>query len=181
MSALRRPISEVAQLMRLKQKAARRRLLNSNPMIVDQATTNVGFAFRRYPPPPPTGQVEHVAFIALQGGTTASGIVMSALARRTDRETGASGPKSATTGLMHRSKHHRPLDDLVRQRPQLIRHSQSECLGGLHADHQLELDWSLDRKLARLLAFEDAVGIGRRTPVLIDENRTVSDQAAEFS
>jgi hypothetical protein len=53
-------------------------------MIVDQATTNVGFAFRRYPPPPPTGQVEHVAFIAPQGGMTASGIVMSALARRTD-------------------------------------------------------------------------------------------------
>ena len=39
----------------------------------------------------------------------------------------------------------------------------------------------LDRKLARLLAFEDAVGIGRRTPVLINKNRAVRDQAAEFS
>jgi hypothetical protein len=76
------------------------------------------------------------------------------------------------------AKQHRLLDDLVRQRAQLIRHSQSECFGGLHVDHQLELDWSLDRKLARLLAFEDTVGIGRRTPVLIDENRTVRDQAA---
>jgi len=28
---------------------------------------------------------------------------------------------------------------------------------------------------------EDTVGIGRRTPVLIGENRTVRDQAAEFS
>ena len=42
-----RQISEVAQLMRPKQKAARRRLLNSNPMIVDQATINAGFDFRR--------------------------------------------------------------------------------------------------------------------------------------
>ena len=74
---------------------------------------------------------------------------------------------------MRRSKKHRLLDDLVRQRAQLIRHSRSECLGGLHVDHQLELDWSLDRKLARLLAFEDAVGIGRRTPVLINKNRAV--------
>ena len=48
-------------------------------------------------------------------------------------------------------------------------------------DHQLELDWSLDGKLARFLALEDAISIRRRTPVLIDENRTVRDQAAEFS
>jgi hypothetical protein len=34
-------------LMRPKQKAARRRLQNSNPMIVDQAAINAGLAFRR--------------------------------------------------------------------------------------------------------------------------------------
>jgi len=61
-------------------------------------------------------------------------------------------PLCGRSGLMRRSKQHRLLDDLVRQRAQLIRHGQSECLGGLHVDHQLELDWSLDRKLARLLA-----------------------------
>jgi hypothetical protein len=31
----------------LKQKAARRRLCNSNPMIADQAAINTGFDFRR--------------------------------------------------------------------------------------------------------------------------------------
>jgi hypothetical protein len=30
-----------------KEKAARRRLFNSNPMIVDQAAINAGFDFRR--------------------------------------------------------------------------------------------------------------------------------------
>ena len=37
-----------------------------------------------------------------------------------------------------------------------------------------------DRKLARLLALEDAVGVGCRAPVLIDQHGTVSDQAAKF-
>jgi ATP-dependent DNA ligase len=39
--------SEVAQLMRPRQKAARRRLLNSNLMIVDPTAINAGFDFRR--------------------------------------------------------------------------------------------------------------------------------------
>jgi hypothetical protein len=72
-------------------------------------------------------------------------------------------------------------DYLVGECAQFIRYSQSDCLGGLPVDHQLELDWSLDRKLARLLASEDAVGITRRAPVLIDKISTVGDQAAAFS
>jgi hypothetical protein len=39
-------MSEVVQLMR-KEKAARKRPLNSNPMILDQATINAGFDLRR--------------------------------------------------------------------------------------------------------------------------------------
>ena len=95
-------------------------------------------------------------------------------------ETGSRWRSQLGQQLTH-APQQRLLDDLVRQRAQPVRHSQSERLGGLHVDHQHELDRSLNRKLARLLAFEDGVGIGRCTPVLIDENRTVRDQAAEFS
>jgi hypothetical protein len=103
--------------------------------------------------------------------------------------------ESANSGLMHRSKRMpgnpnwthaaaarvQLFDYLVGECAQFIRYSQSECLGSLHVDHQLELDRSLDRKLARLFAFEDAAGIGRRAPALIDKIRTVGDQAAAFS
>jgi hypothetical protein len=52
---------------------------------------------------------------------------------------------------------------------------------GLEVNHQLELDWRLDGKLARFRALEDAVGVQRRTSVLIDDIRAVRDQAAAFS
>ena len=48
------------------------------------------------------------------------------------------------------------------------RHGEPERLGGLEIDHQLELDRGLDGKLARLFALEDAIGIGRRAPKIID-------------
>jgi hypothetical protein len=43
-----RPTTEVAPSKVAKRKAARRRLSNSNLMILDQAAINAGFAFRRY-------------------------------------------------------------------------------------------------------------------------------------
>ena len=56
----------------------------------------------------------------------------------------------------------------------------SECLGGLEVNSKLifgrRLHWS-----RRLLALQDAISIGRRTPVLIDKIRAVGDQAAAFS
>ena len=39
----------------------------------------------------------------------------------------------------------------------------------------------LDRKLARLRALEDAIGIGRRAPKIIEQVNSVGQQAAEFS
>jgi hypothetical protein len=45
-------------------------------------------------------------------------------------------------------------------------HVEAERLGGLEVDRQLELDRDLDRKLARLVALEDAMGIGCRAPKL---------------
>jgi hypothetical protein len=34
-----------------------------------------------------------------------------------------------------------------------------DCLGGLEVNHQLELDWRLDGKLARFRALENAVDV----------------------
>jgi hypothetical protein len=44
---------------------------------------------------------------------------------------------------------------------------QAKGLGGLEVDHQLELDWGLDWKLARICALENTIGIGRRAPKII--------------
>jgi hypothetical protein len=59
-------------------------------------------------------------------------------------------------------------DHLVGELLEMQRHVEAERLGGLEIDHQLELDRGLDGKLARLRALEDAIGIGRRAPEIID-------------
>ena len=40
-----------------------------------------------------------------------------------------------------------------------MRHVEAECLGRLEVDHQLELGWRLYRKVAGILAFEDAIDV----------------------
>jgi hypothetical protein len=45
---------------------------------------------------------------------------------------------------MHRSKRHTLFDHLVGALLELQRHAEAERLGGLHIDHQLELDRGLD-------------------------------------
>jgi hypothetical protein len=50
-------------------------------------------------------------------------------------------------------------DHLVGAGEQRRRQGKAEILRGFEIEHQLELDWGLDRKLARLLALEDAVDV----------------------
>src|SRR6266480_4680326 len=73
------------------------------------------------------------------------------------------------------------LDHLVRAPLELQRHVEAERLGGLEVDHQLELDWGLDGKLARVRASQDAIDIGRGKPKQIALLTSVRQQAAEFS
>src|SRR5262245_66562924 len=73
------------------------------------------------------------------------------------------------------------LDHLVGAGEQRQRDRQAERLGGREIDHQLELDRGLNWKLARFRALEDAITIRRRTPVFVEDVRTIRDEAAEFS
>jgi hypothetical protein len=60
------------------------------------------------------------------------------------------------------------LDHLVGALLEMHGHIEAECLSSLEVDHQLELDPDLDWKLARLRAPQYAVGIDRRTRIIIE-------------
>ena len=61
------------------------------------------------------------------------------------------------------------------------RNVETERLGGFEVDHQFELNRALDRKLARLCALKDAIGIGCRAPKIIGVYNSVGQQSARFS
>jgi len=56
------------------------------------------------------------------------------------------------------------LDGCVGAREQRTRHCEAQGFSSFEIDHKLIFDWSLDRKLTRLLALKDAIDIGRRKP-----------------
>ena len=60
------------------------------------------------------------------------------------------------------------------------RDGETERLGGLEVDDELVLGRRLHRQVAGLLAPEDAVNIAGRTPELVDEIRTVGDEAPGY-
>src|SRR4029077_13951857 len=73
------------------------------------------------------------------------------------------------------------LDYLVGTGEQARRDGEAERLRGLKVDEQLELDWGLDGKLARLRTLEDAIDVGRRAPIVIRRVISVGQHATGFS
>jgi hypothetical protein len=81
------------------------------------------------------------------------------------------GPYRCARSGCEQSQQSSPLfDHLIGPLLKKPRHVEAERRGGLEVDHQLELDRGLDRKLARLRILEDAIGIGRRAPKIIDRS-----------
>src|SRR5262245_54484523 len=72
-------------------------------------------------------------------------------------------------------------DHLVRAGEQSGRDFDAERPRGFEVEHQLELDGGLDRKLARLLALEDAVDVAGRPPIIIEHVISVGQEATDFS
>ena len=62
--------------------------------------------------------------------------------------------RSATSGLLHRSKNTSLFDNLVCERKHPIRHGQPERLGGVEIDHQVELGRLLNWKIGRFFSLK---------------------------
>ena len=60
-------------------------------------------------------------------------------------------------------------DHLVSEREQVRRHCEAKRLRGSEIDGQLDFDRELDGKLARFRAPQDAIGIDRCAPIIIDQ------------
>src|SRR5262249_209104 len=69
-------------------------------------------------------------------------------------------------------------DHLVGAREQRRRHREAELLCRFEIDHQFVFRWRLNRKIGRLLAFEDAIDVNRGTPVLVKKINAIGDQNA---
>src|SRR5438132_14429924 len=72
------------------------------------------------------------------------------------------------------------MDHLICPLPQGLRNRQTERLGGLEVDDQLEPGGLLHRKIAGLGALEDLVHVGGGPSKLVGETRSVSHEASRL-
>src|SRR5207237_3807419 len=70
------------------------------------------------------------------------------------------------------------LNHLVGTKQNFLWNAQTNRLGGIQVDEQLELDGLLDRQVSGLCAFEDLVNVGCRAPIEIGIARSISDETA---
>src|SRR5437763_6370652 len=70
----------------------------------------------------------------------------------------------------------RSFDHFVGAQHQLLGDRNTECLGRLEIDHQIELRRLLERQITGLCALQDFVHIGRCSPVLLEDIGTVAHQ-----
>src|SRR5215510_4919216 len=84
---------------------------------------------------------------------------------------------------MHRTKQRNVLclfDHRVGTGQKRKRDFEFEHLCGLEIDRELELDWGLDREVARLVALQYSINIRCGAPILLDKVWTIRDQSANF-
>src|SRR3981189_1588670 len=72
------------------------------------------------------------------------------------------------------------LDHLVGDREQPWREAEPECLGRVEVNHELELGCLHHRKVASLLALEDAADVDADLAMRIGNARAITHQAADF-
>src|SRR4051812_16823039 len=73
---------------------------------------------------------------------------------------------------------HKPsFNHLVRTGEELSRQIEAERLCGLQIDYQLIFRGCLYWQIRRLLTFQDAINVGSRAPIRIDEVGTIRNQA----
>jgi hypothetical protein len=73
------------------------------------------------------------------------------------------------------------LDHLIGALLEKKRYVEAKSLGSLEIDHEVELEGNLDGKLARLRTPQDAIGIGRRAPIIIELVISIGQQAPKFT